>query len=521
MSRALLIQTLALGDLIMTTPLMAALTAAGFHLTVLARREYSRILEGPGLAHEFIGLDLGQLAHAANQNPSTAVVQTLRELGPLAKRLGQGYNLVINPCFNGLGAGLAFLSRPGRLVGARLTQEGFLVLDAPWYAAALTGIHGPGFNHFHLADLHLLAAGLETHEPGYRFALNKADQQNASQILEKAGVGTDAHLVAIHPGAGHAYRQWPADNFASVGKRLVELGLTPLITGSRREAGLAARVSRLIGPKAKDISGQTGLGSLAAILSRCRFVLTNDTGPGHLAAAVGTPVVGVFLGKARFACTGPYGKGHLALEAGLDCAPCAHPEDCHHLNCRQAITCDDMMSAINHLLGRDPDPPAGSRARLYTSFLDSRGLMEWRPLANAHPDFDAAQWFKQLWLELLDPNEKKPPSNPSPQPASSPFHPAWKLAEEGRAAAERITHLLVNNTNIRALSLEANRLGQVHGLINQAFSRHRLLEPIGLFLVYCLAGLPDTEPAAMARAQAGLFGLAARAVARAARLNQP
>jgi len=127
---------------------------------------------------------------------------------------------------------------------------------------------------------------------GYRpaFAIVPADRQQAAQVAPPDG----ARYAVLHPGASDPRRRWPADRFAAVARMLIDEGLEVLVTGTPSESELVARVCDEAGPSARSVVGRLTIGGLAALLAEAAVVVSNDTGPLHLAAAVGAPAVGLF-----------------------------------------------------------------------------------------------------------------------------------------------------------------------------------------------------------------------------------
>jgi heptosyltransferase-2 len=166
-----------------------------------------------------------------------------------------------------------------------------------------------------------------------------------------------APVVGIFPGSTAPARRWPVERFARVARELVARGTRVVVLGGRREADLTKQVARGI---AADLGGRTELPVLAALLAECDILLTNDGGPMHLAAAVGTRVV-VVSGPADARETGPCGSGHAYLQRlELPCVPCVHrqcprrgvgtilPEA--KQECLRLIEIPDVLAATERLL---------------------------------------------------------------------------------------------------------------------------------------------------------------------------
>jgi heptosyltransferase-2/heptosyltransferase-3 len=135
-------------------------------------------------------------------------------------------------------------------------------------------------------------------------------------------VGTLAP-IAIHPGSGAAIKRWRSGAWAELIHALTAPGEPVILTGGGAERELCAAVADCTARPVVDLAGRTDLGTLAALFARCRLVLGPDSGPLHLAVAVGTPTVHLF-GPASAERFGPWGSAerHRVVAAELPCAPC-------------------------------------------------------------------------------------------------------------------------------------------------------------------------------------------------------
>src|SRR5512139_3305865 len=168
-------------------------------------------------------------------------------------------------------------------------------------------------------------------------------------------------VVALNPGATHAVNRWGADRFAFLADRLVAEGRARVvIVGGPDDAPLAERIRSGSRSKPFSLAGKTGLAELGAVLGRCAVLVTGDTGPMHVATAVGTRVVALF-GAADPQRTGPVGPGHRVLQArDVSCVPCRSRKCTHavYLECMERISVDMAYEAVREVLdaGKDPGP---------------------------------------------------------------------------------------------------------------------------------------------------------------------
>lgn len=128
--------------------------------------------------------------------------------------------------------------------------------------------------------------------------------------------------AGLNPGATYGKaKQWYPERFEEIGKRLVSRGFRVAVVGGPAEAALGERIAGGIGAGAASFSGKTTIPRLAALIRRCAVFVTNDTGPMHVAAAVGTPVVAVF-GPTDPRTTRPFGDRFTLVRHEVPCAPC-------------------------------------------------------------------------------------------------------------------------------------------------------------------------------------------------------
>jgi lipopolysaccharide heptosyltransferase I len=175
---------------------------------------------------------------------------------------------------------------------------------------------------------------------------------------DEAGIQPNETVCVMHPAARWATKRWPAERFAMLADRLMmEQGWRVILVAGAAERAQAESVGRLMHRPPLDLSGRTTLPQLAALLRRAALLVTNDSGPMHLAVAVGTPVV-AFFGPTDPRKIGPYGQGHLALQAEIDCSPCGRQRCVQGLACLNAISVDDAYAAALRLdRGKNPALP--------------------------------------------------------------------------------------------------------------------------------------------------------------------
>jgi len=172
----------------------------------------------------------------------------------------------------------------------------------------------------------------------------------------------------VHPGARIDSKRWPAENFAALIDALArETDRKIVLLGGPGERALAEAVIAASASKPVSLAGKLSFGELVALLQCCRLYIGNDTGPAHVAAAAGAPVVALF-GLETPARWGPVGDRSIAVRASMPCNPCMHPDICeppdpHKTFCVQRIALADVLAAVRRQLADEPaDAPAVERA---------------------------------------------------------------------------------------------------------------------------------------------------------------
>ena len=162
-------------------------------------------------------------------------------------------------------------------------------------------------------------------------------------------------VVALNVGASSKYKQWPAPHWVALTKQLLAARVAVVFVGDRADATIVESVKAQLSPSPLivDVSGKTTLRQLAAVLTQCDVMVTGDTGPMHMAVAVGTPVVALF-GSTNPARTGPYGARNVVLDVHLPCSPCYRKPTCDgRVDCMVAITPEAVFTAVSDKLGGD------------------------------------------------------------------------------------------------------------------------------------------------------------------------
>jgi heptosyltransferase-2 len=205
-----------------------------------------------------------------------------------------------------------------------------------------------------VAELEWLVKGEQSFlntEPNTALQVNESHKAAAADFLAARGVKRGSKLVALCPGSINSRaKRWPAERYAILADRLIdELGAEVLLIGSAAEAEVSAAVRSRMMNQPVMLAGETKLDQLVAILSLVDLLITNDTGPAHIAAALGRPTLVIF-GPTNPLTTRPFSPLAEIVRTPPDCAPCMLRDCPIDHRCMTAITADEVFDRARHVL---------------------------------------------------------------------------------------------------------------------------------------------------------------------------
>ena len=282
----LLIKPSSLGDIVMALPALAALRRGlpQARISWLIRPEFAPLIEGHPHVDEIVLFDRKRLGKAWCR------AGAFKELLSLIRRLRRGrYDAVLD--LQGLfrTASLGWLSGSRRRFGPAWGRE----FAHHFYTTAVR----PQREWVHVIDHYMkLIEAMGISDRRVEFVLPERPEAAAATraLLARHEMEPGRYAVLI-PGSAQVSKCWPAERFAALAGRLAaEHGLTVAATGSKSESEMIERIQAAADRKIVNLAGQTSLPELVEVLRGARVVVSNDTGPGHIAAALGKPLVMMF-----------------------------------------------------------------------------------------------------------------------------------------------------------------------------------------------------------------------------------
>jgi len=403
----LLVSLARMGDLVQMTPAMIGLhdrEEARVHLLVTSNlADFAGQLDGVDEVLVFED-DLLNVLISKGTSLAACGARWRAWIGKLRER---HFEVVINLTHDDLSAHLASQLNAPLSLGRQRVHDGSMVIHGPWFRYFFTVFHHREINSFNLCDIYRMGAGVERGEIAV-----SATPLPLEELLASAIAALPRPLVALHPGANHPARRWSIDSYAELARSLVANGVGVVLIGGTAERGLCDQVAAEAGLNLTNLAGRIELVQLPALLAAVDLLVTNDTGPLHVAASVGTQTVSLFLAMARPEDTAPGAAGHLVIETLHP----DHPSQEHPKNPiadqSWTIPATDVLHFVCAELGLQTPFPDQASARCYRVLrtrFDRQGCLDLEELhrfgGEDHNAGSARHW-RNVWYSLLAETEE-------------------------------------------------------------------------------------------------------------------
>ena len=313
-SRTLVIKPSSMGDIVQALPVLTALKEAHpeAHVSWLVARPFAGILEGHPRLDELLVFDRRRFARIGRSLPITGEFLTF-----LKDLRRHEFTLVLD--LQGL-----FRSGLFALATGALNRVGFGAARelAPLFYTDRVSMPR---KDMHAVDRYLAVAeflGLAPPKATGHLPVSAAARASARRRLTEAGLAPGEPFVVVCAHARWETKLWPPERFARVLDQVRAVaGARAVLVGGAAAVPVGQAISAAMVERPIDLADRTTLKELIAVIAEARAMVTNDSGPMHVAAAAGTPVVAIF-GPTNPARTGPYGPGHRVIAGRAACAPC-------------------------------------------------------------------------------------------------------------------------------------------------------------------------------------------------------
>jgi len=337
--RILIVRTDRIGDVILSTPVINALRQSYPHayIAMMVSPVAREIVEGNPHLDEVIIYD--------KENKHKSWRRSFKFSQNLKKKKFD-LAIILHPT-NRVHL-LSFLAGISRRIGYD-RKLGFLLTDRVKHTKQRGEKHELEYNLDLIRYLGIELAGREPFMP-----IRQESEQWAERLFRERGIDKSSKIIAIHPGASCPSKIWPGDRFAAVADNLVDkYAAQVLFVSGPKDTVLVDKVISHMRRRAINLAGNSSLSQLASLLKRCDLFISNDSGPVHIASALGVPVISIFgrkqdgLSPKRW---GPLGLKDRFLHKETGCLECLAHNCVKDFACLKAITVDDVLKVADEII---------------------------------------------------------------------------------------------------------------------------------------------------------------------------
>ena len=349
--RILFVQLSAIGDVVLTTPAIRGLREKykDAYIAYLVEEAGSEVLiNNPHLDEVFI---FPRVAFKkALRGGVKDFMEVWGEIKSFVEMLQEKrFDLVINVHTSVHAAILTYLVKAKKTLGFTMNPKGEMISSSDVWsryreAAAYRPYFGRDLRNLHEIDLFLGISGVEPLSRNLEVFWGEAESRRVAEVLGEHGVNEADLLIGLNPSANWLTKRWSLDRYAQLGDRLMaDYGAKVILFGGPGDREWVSQIEGRMKGKPLNLTGLISLRELPAFIDRCKLFITNDTGPMHIASAVGVPIIAI-TGPTSVT---PVGRGHLRLQADLDCAPC-WSNVCHRGDtaCMEMVSVEGVMKTI-------------------------------------------------------------------------------------------------------------------------------------------------------------------------------
>ncbi|MCB9358048.1 MAG: glycosyltransferase family 9 protein [Calditrichaeota bacterium] len=397
MKRVLVIAVTRLGDLIQTEPMFRALKAEGRadHLTVLAERSFAEIAERLECVDRVCAIDFADVLGTLGSNSRTL---PLSQYAGLYRALSDTeYDEVWNVTHSRPSMVLTALARANKRYGVTLDSHGMQIVRNEWITYFFAANLARPWCAHNLVDIYVNAVSLQTpfdqRIPHFESATCKEPRLPRRELR--------GAQVLLHPGASQPDKRWPSQRFSQVANWLKDRGAEVVLIGGRKELKLETEFP--LGNGVRSLIGKTSVAELFSLCADASFMVTCDSGPVHIAAAAGLPVVAIEGGSAHGFETAPYGERSLVLQPHLQNLMTRSPGKSLCSDAPSVVQVQDVTKAIELLIGERDSLFVSNGVSAYQTGRDERtNGLNLTALATEQPEYERAlDQLKLFWFHAL------------------------------------------------------------------------------------------------------------------------
>lgn len=402
-----------MGDLVQCTPLIAGLRRKhpDAKITLAVNKTFEEFARKIPHLDELVILDIAQYNDRDWKREVIWVTLAKYLKGWLDELRSRKFDMVVNLSHSFLSAYMIKYLRIPEARGFCCNEEGNRKTEHPWFQYFFTEPMNRPYNTFNLVDIFGRGGDIEPVTHGVRVRHGAEDDAAVADLIQLHGMEKDELVIGIQAGSSIADRRWPASRFSELVDRLIETRDARIVLfGVKSERELAEQIvgTSKHSDRIVNLCGQTSITQLIGMLKRCQYLVTNDTGTMHIAAALGVRIVGLFFAHAHPYETGPFSEGDLIFRANIPCAPCSYQVHCSNVICVDKVQPRHVEAMIGGHLdsGRWQVPEFMQNLPemdLLESYFDEEGYLAYRPLIRHPINMETlfAQAYRRMWRDCL------------------------------------------------------------------------------------------------------------------------
>jgi len=403
-----------MGDLIQTTPLVQGLRQKypDAQITLMVSSDFENAISLiPGIDDSIV-FNLRQFKESEDWEDESWVKIYRYIESKLNDIRGKSYDMLVNLSHSRFSALMVHYLKVNNVIGFHCNNSGDRMTGHPWMQYFGTEPFNRSFNEFNLVEIFSRSAGIDPTGKEIQVTENRYPVSEDKFLATVLNEAKNDLVIGFQIGSSLENRRWSTASFARLADLLVEqLNARIFLFGVASESESAVEMIRKTNRKNNivDLTGKTDLKQLAVLLKRCAYLVTNDTGTMHLAAALNTKIIGLFFAHAHPFETAPFSSGHLIFQARISCAPCSYGVHCNNIICVEKVLPEHVLSFIEnyeqHNNWKLPyDLKKSQEVNIYETILSSQGIVRLKPLIkheiNINDIFRLA--YAVLWRETLD-----------------------------------------------------------------------------------------------------------------------
>ena len=349
--KILILNLTRMGDLVQSTPLISGLRVKypDAHISLVVSSDFEEFSHRIPHVDERIIFNLRQF-NELGINHVVSWVHLYKYFQKFLNNLREDkYDLVINLSHSKLSALMVKYLGIKEFRGFMCNPEGDRVTHHPWLQYFFIEPFNRLYNSFNLVDIFTRGGDVEPDLNGIQILTFDQDKDSVKHWEFELKKNNPSVVVGIQAGASIKGRCWPAAHFAQLADELIEqMNARIILFGVDSESQEAKEIVEMMrrGDEVMNLTGQTSIPQLVGMLNQCDYLVTNDTGTMHIAAALGVQIVGLFFAHAHPFETAPYAEGNIIFQARIPCAPCSYGVECNDIVCVRNVHPDHVLAAL-------------------------------------------------------------------------------------------------------------------------------------------------------------------------------